>query len=129
MTTLVLGASGATGKLLVEQLLNSGHRVKIVVRPSGNIPDRWISNDKLTIIKKNITEISVTEMSGYLEDCQAVASCLGHNLSLKGIYGKPPKLVTDAVKLMCGDNFKNGTQKSFQICFDEYCGQQQQRFK
>ena len=101
MTTLVIGASGATGKLLVEQLVNSGNIVKVVVRPSSNIPDSLCSNDKITIIKKNITEISVDEMSHHLADCQAVASCLGHNLTWSGIFGKPRKLVTNSVQLLC----------------------------
>lgn len=38
MTILVAGASGATGKHLVEQLLISGEKVKIIVRPTTNIP-------------------------------------------------------------------------------------------
>ena len=37
MTTLVLGASGATGKQLVEQLLNMGQEVKVIIRPNGKI--------------------------------------------------------------------------------------------
>jgi hypothetical protein len=30
-----------------------------------------------------------------------VASCLGHNLTLKGIYGQPRKLVTEATRRLC----------------------------
>jgi putative NADH-flavin reductase len=101
MTTLVVGASGATGKKLVEQLLNLGQIVKVIVRSTGKTPDSWKNNDKVTIIKANISEISIDEMSNYLIDCQSVASCLGHNITLKGIFGKPRELVTDAVKLIC----------------------------
>ena len=43
----------------------------------------------------------MSEMTAYLKDCQSVASCLGHNITLKGILGKPRKLVTDAVQLIC----------------------------
>jgi uncharacterized protein YbjT (DUF2867 family) len=32
MTTLVVGASGSTGKQLVEQLLNMGQNVRVIVR-------------------------------------------------------------------------------------------------
>lgn len=39
MTTLVVGASGVTGKLLVEQLLESGQSVKIVFRSTSNVPE------------------------------------------------------------------------------------------
>lgn len=101
MKTLIVGASGATGKLLVEQLLNAGQQVKAIVRPSSKIPDSWNNNNNLTIIKSNIEQMAVDEMAKLLADCQAVASCLGHNLTLKGIYGKPRKLVTDTVRLLC----------------------------
>lgn len=101
MTTLVIGASGATGKRLVEQLLESEIMVKIIVRSTSNIPDKWNNNYKLTIIKRNFAEITVKEMSKYISGCQSVASCLGHNLTWKGLFGKPRKLVTDTVKLLC----------------------------
>jgi nucleoside-diphosphate-sugar epimerase len=101
MTTLVVGASGATGKQLVEQLLNRGQKVKAIIRPTGKVTGAWKNSDKITIIKANISEISVEEMTNYLSDCQAVVSCLGHNITLKGIFGNPRKLVTDAVKLLC----------------------------
>ncbi len=101
MTILVIGASGATGKLLVEQLVAAGNRVKVIVRSTSNIPGNWNSNEQLTIIKRIILEISVQEMSDYIADCQAVASCLGHNLTWKGLFGKPRTLVVDAVRLVC----------------------------
>jgi nucleoside-diphosphate-sugar epimerase len=101
MTTLIVGASGATGKLLVEQLLKSGQKVKIIVRSTSKIPDYWSSNDNITIINKNFSQITVSAMTKYISDCEAVACCLGHNMTWKGIYGKPRKLVTDTVRLLC----------------------------
>lgn len=101
MTTLVVGASGATGKHLVEQLVNMGQSVKVIVRLSSKIPDAWIRHDKVVIIRRNISEINVQEMAAYIKNCQGVVSCLGHNMTLAGIFGKPRKLVTDAVKLIC----------------------------
>ena len=101
MTTFVAGATGATGKQLVDQLLTHGDRVKVLVRPTGKIPDHWIHNENVLIIKGHISGIGLKEMADHLKDCQAVASCLGHNLTMKGIYGKPRKLVTDAVQLLC----------------------------
>jgi hypothetical protein len=111
MKTLVVGASGATGKLLVEQLLNLGQNVKVIIRPSGNIPESWNSSDKISVIKASISELSADEMANYLNDCQSVASCLGHNLTLKGIFGKPRKLVSDGVKLLCMAIQKNSPSK------------------
>jgi len=100
MTTLVVGATGATGKQLVEQLLSMGQSVKVIVRPSGKISKKWNSSDKVSIIKASITDISEDEMINYLKDCQSVVSCLGHNLTLKGVFGKPRYLVTDSIRLL-----------------------------
>ena len=111
MTTLVVGASGATGKLLVDQLLASGQKVKLIIRSTNTIPDNWNSNEEVAVINRNITEISVEEMSGYIAGCQAVASCLGHNISLKGVFGKPRKLVANAVRLLCEAIIKNTSEK------------------
>ncbi len=101
MKTLILGASGATGKLLVEQLIDAGKEVKIIVRPTSNYPESWLPNEKISIIKANISEKKVDEMVEIISDCDAVASCLGHNLTLKGVFGKPRKLVTHTVQLIC----------------------------
>ena len=98
MTTLVVGASGATGRQLVEQLLNRGQHVKVIVRSPEKLPKSWKSNKRLCIISASVLELSETEMSKYLNGCQAIASCLGHNMSLKGIYGHPRRLVTDTVR-------------------------------
>lgn len=101
MTTLVIGATGATGKQLVAQLLKMGESLKVIIRPSGEIPDEWNNNDNISIIKAIISEINVDEMISHLKGCQSVASCLGHNITLKGIFGKPRKLVTNSVGLIC----------------------------
>ncbi|WP_217868655.1 NAD(P)H-binding protein [Arenibacter amylolyticus] len=39
MRILVVGASGATGRQLVEQLLMQGEEVKVVVRPLEKLPE------------------------------------------------------------------------------------------
>lgn len=101
MKTLIVGASGATGKLLVEQLLAAKEEVKIIIRPNANIPESWKQDEQLSIIQRNILEINQEEMSEVVSDCDAFASCLGHNLTFKGLFGKPRKLVTDAVQLIC----------------------------
>ncbi|MDB4270716.1 SDR family oxidoreductase [bacterium] len=101
MTTLVLGASGATGRQLVEQLLNRGQKVKVIVRSPEKLPESWKSNDNLLIISASILELSDSQMSELINGCLAIASCLGHNMNLKGIYGQPRKLVTNATQRLC----------------------------
>lgn len=101
MTTLVVGASGATGRLLVAQLLNRGQKVRVIVRS----PEGWVEslggNDDVAVIQASVLELSDAEMARHVNGCAAVASCLGHNLSLKGIYGHPRKLVTEATRRLC----------------------------
>ncbi len=101
MTILVVGASGATGRYLVEQLLIQKHKIKAIVRSPEKLPKSWKNNDNLQIISASILELSDREMSEYSRDCQAIVSCLGHNLTWKGIYGQPRKLVTDATRRLC----------------------------
>jgi hypothetical protein len=101
MTTLVVGASGATGKQLVEQLLIQGHKVKAIVRSPEKLPESWKNNDSLQIISASILDSSDKEMSDYVFGCDSIASCLGHNMNWKGIYGQPKKLVTDATRRLC----------------------------
>jgi nucleoside-diphosphate-sugar epimerase len=44
MTVLVVGASGATGRRLVEELLERGRTVRVIVRSPRKLPDslRWL---------------------------------------------------------------------------------------
>jgi nucleoside-diphosphate-sugar epimerase len=101
MKTLVIGASGATGLHLVEQLLKAGHQVKIIVRSTAGILTAWQTHEHIEIITASISEIRPEHMAELMKDCQAVASCLGHRPTFKGIYGKPRRLVRNAVQLIC----------------------------
>ena len=101
MKILVVGASGATGKLLVEQLLNRGQSVSIIVRTTSALPESILSHKNITIIQASILELSDTEMAKHVKGCDAVASCLGHTISFKGIFGYPRRLVTDATRRLC----------------------------
>ncbi|MBB1439227.1 SDR family oxidoreductase [Shewanella sp. SG41-4] len=101
MTTLIIGASGATGMLLVEQLLQRGHDVKIIVRTANSFLESIKNNKNVTIIQASILDLSDAEMTQHVKGCISIASCLGHNMSFKGIYGKPHRLVTDSTRRLC----------------------------
>jgi len=101
MTTLVVGANGATGRQLVEQLLIQEHNVKVIVRSPEKLPKSWKNNDRIQIISANILELSDNEMIDHVFGCHSIASCLGHNMNWKGIFGHPRKLVTDAARRLC----------------------------
>lgn len=101
MTILVVGATGATGRLLVEQLLNRGQNVKVIVRFPDKLPAILKNHDNIIVIHANVLDLSEADMARHVNGCDAVASCLGHNLSWKGIYGYPRRLVTDATRRLC----------------------------
>ena len=101
MTTLVVGASGATGRQLVEQLLKRGQNVRVIVRSPEKLSEFHKNQANLSVIRASVLDLSDAEMVQQVKGCDAVASCLGHNLSLKGIYGQPRRLVTDATIRLC----------------------------
>ena len=111
LSILIVGATGATGRLLIAQLLSAGQRLKIIVRSTSHVPDTWHRNENITLIRVNdITCISLNEISEHLKDCRAVASCLGHSPNFKGIYGKPRELVNTTIQLLCSAILKNAPE-------------------
>lgn len=101
MTTLVVGASGATGRLLVEQLLERGERVKIIVRSPSALPETIRNNEILSVTQASILDLTEAEMAEHADGCEAIASCLGHNLSFRGMFLPPRWLVTHATQRLC----------------------------
>ena len=98
---LVLGSSGATGQLVVSQLLKQNVEVVAILRPSSNIPESLYSHSNLQIIKTEITNLKEYELVHYLQGCDGIISCLGHNLTCKGMFGHPQLLVTNAIEKVC----------------------------
>ncbi|WP_299317271.1 NAD(P)-dependent oxidoreductase [uncultured Maribacter sp.] len=115
MKVLVVGASGATGSQLVAQLLLQQHCVKVIVRSPHKLPESWKNNENLQIITASILALSNYEIENIVKDCDAVASCLGHNLTWKGIYGDPRKLVTNATKRLCNAIKSNELERTTQF--------------
>lgn len=101
MSILVVGASGATGRLLVKELLSRGLDVKVIVRSPEKLPGAVKNHPSLSVIQASVLELSDAEMIRHVGGCKAVASCLGHNVSFTGIYGQPRRLVTDAISRLC----------------------------
>lgn len=101
MTNLVVGASGATGRRLVEQLLDRGQEVRAIVRSPDALPDALRRHERLAVIRAGVLDLGADELARHVRGCTAVASCLGHRLSVRGIYGPPRRLVTEATTRLC----------------------------
>ena len=111
MIVLIVGASGATGRHLVAHLLEQGHPVRAVVRSAEKLPESIRNEPRLSIIEASILNLTDVEMVEHVAGCDAIASCLGHNLTFKAIYGKPRRLVTDAARRLCAAIKANNPKK------------------
>jgi len=101
MSVLVLGATGATGRLLVRELLGRGLSVRVIVRALDSLPEDVRNHSHLSVVRASVLALSDAEMVQNVHGCTAVVSCLGHNLTLKGLFGPPRRLVTDATRRLC----------------------------
>lgn len=100
-TILIVGASGATGRLLVAELLARGHSVRAIVRSRTGVPAELHGHPQLTVIEGSLLDFGDEALRAAVEGCDAVASCLGHTPSFRGIFGAPRRLVTEAVARLC----------------------------
>ncbi|MDL1891529.1 SDR family oxidoreductase [Sphingobacteriales bacterium CHB3] len=74
MKLLIIGATGGTGRELVEQALAQGHDVTAFVRNPSKIE---IKNERLTIARGDVLDYQSVEKAVQGKD--AVLSALGHN--------------------------------------------------
>ena len=72
-----------------------------------------ISDDKsIEVIKGNINDFEIAKIKDLVKDCDSVICCLGHNISFKGMFGPPHKLVYNAVaKIIDAFQFLNLNSK------------------
>ena len=111
MNILIVGARGATGRLLTEELLDRGEFVKVIVRAPEKLPTDIRNHENLSVIQASVLDLSDAELAQHAKGCDAVASCLGHNMNFKGIYGHPRKLVTDAIRRLSDAVKANAPEK------------------
>jgi putative NADH-flavin reductase len=89
----VLGGGGRTGKYLVNQLLENGFSVKLLLRNPDNFT---IQNSKIEIIKGDaINEESINLL---LKDCQAVVCTIGQRPGEPMVASQTTKNVLNAMK-------------------------------
>jgi hypothetical protein len=84
-----------------EQLLECGEQVRVIVRSTNSLPKKVTNHESLSITQASVLDLSQDQMIELASGCSAVASCLGHTLNIKGVFGPPRRLVTDAVSRLC----------------------------
>lgn len=92
MKLLILGATGGTGRLLVEQALAAGHEVTALVRD----PDKASLGDKVELVKGRATEAGA--VAGVAAGKDAVLSTLGPRTGKDPVCADAARAVVDAMK-------------------------------
>ena len=98
---LLLGATGRTGRRVLQQLLERGVPVRAIVRAAERLPAGAAEDPRLTVVEAGVTALPGEELRRQLSGCGAVVSCLGHDVSLRGVFGPPRDLVARTVERLC----------------------------
>ena len=121
---LLFGATGGCGSQVLTRLLRRGVLVTAVVRSAERLSDDVKSHDNLTVVvfpnghlfagtttRKDddgkddgnalINDSFTRRLDRYVRECECVVSCLGHNLTLKGMFGRPRQLCVETVRQVC----------------------------
>ena len=100
-TVLLVGGTGRTGQHVLKQLLSRGISVRAIVRSARKLPTGAAENPNLRVIEASLLSLGDEDLQRHLRGCDAVISCLGHVISLKGVLGPPYDLVTRATRGLC----------------------------
>ena len=98
---LVVGGTGRTGRRLLEELVGRRVPARAIVRSASRLPASVSKSPLVEVVEADLLSLSDDALRKQLAGCGAVASCLGHTLSLRGVFGPPRDLVTAAVRRIC----------------------------
>lgn len=107
MKVTVFGATGGTGKHVVEQALAAGHEVTAVARNVSAIEQQ----DGLTVLQGDVLDFASVEQA--VADCDAVVSVLG-----VADRRKPTKLFSEGVGNMVRAMKASGTKRIIALSAD-----------
>jgi hypothetical protein len=71
--------------------------VRAIVRSATKVPPHLRDRPGVELIEASLLSLSDAELQAHLRGVDAVISCLGHVLSVAGIFGPPRDLVTQAM--------------------------------
>lgn len=103
MKVVIFGATGFSGKAILDEALKQGHEVTILVRDKTRIN---INHENLTVIEGDVMNAKTIAL--LLSNKDAVIQCLG--IGGKG-DGKPNSFVSDATKLIIEEMEKQGCHR------------------
>ncbi|GAB3273493.1 NAD(P)-dependent oxidoreductase [Kineosporia babensis] len=95
MRLTIFGATGGTGQQVVEQAVDAGHEVTVVVRN----PDRLTRN--VRVVRADLDTVEAGTLEGAVRDSDAVLSCLGPRSKAEaaaGVVAKGTDMIIRAMK-------------------------------
>jgi nucleoside-diphosphate-sugar epimerase len=95
---LLLGATGRTGGRVATPLLERGVAVRAIVRSAGRLPAGIAEHPLLDVVEADLLTMPIGELVSHLDGCETVISCLGHNVSARGLFGPPHLLVERSIR-------------------------------
>lgn len=98
---LLVGGTGRTGRCVLRQFLQRGVAVRAIVRSAQRLPEDLAAHPALTVVEADLLSLGDEDLLRHVAGCDAVVSCLGHTISLEGVFGPPHDLVTRAVERLC----------------------------
>jgi nucleoside-diphosphate-sugar epimerase len=102
-TVLLLGSTGRTGGRALRQLLDRDVHVRTVVRDAGRLPEGLAGHPALDVTAADLLSLSASQVGELVQGCDAVVSCLGHTISIRGVLGPPYDLVERALRTVCAE--------------------------
>jgi nucleoside-diphosphate-sugar epimerase len=94
---LILGATGRTGGRVLTRLLEQGVAVRAIVRSPSRLPAEVTAHPLLDVVVADLVTLPAEDLAAHLDGYDTVVSCLGHTISVRGIFGPPRDLVVGAV--------------------------------
>jgi nucleoside-diphosphate-sugar epimerase len=94
---LLVGGTGRTGGRVLRQLIDRGIPVRAIARSARRLPAGVTGNPLLSVIEGEVLSMRSDELQRHLQGCDTVISCLGHTISLRGVFGPPFDVVTRAI--------------------------------
>lgn len=114
MKFFIAGATGATGRHVATLLLQQEHHVVTVARNPAALQNEVSLYPNLKVAAGSLLDMADRELDTLISGCDGVISCLGHNLTLKGMFGAPRLLCREAVERMAHSIIRTRRQQAEQ---------------
>ena len=100
-TVLLVGGTGRTGGRVLQQLLGRGVNVRAIVRSAERLPAGVAMNPRLTVVEAELLSLSDADLRATFAAATPSSRASVTSLSLKGVFGPPRDLVTQATTRLC----------------------------